>query len=381
MTKRWLPGLILFLIVGIAAWLMPRLETNQSALTSEPNPAIKGDRVINTSNAEIVTVQRPQSNGGKTNKTGSSSMGTLSPVQKEAVQGQKGPLIEVLRTLNLRTELSNAAESLSLDLQQEALVSAEGKGTPLIRIELNDGFCLKFRKDFGELVYYINKRQDDVPRLLTHNDAIDVEVARRSAQDIVNKLGWNYDLSLAPKKLQDLFNPNDLYAANWHFELFQTYKGFKTNGYIGIMVSAYSGKVKMITRMPLVIPKNIDVRVDEKAALESVARFAERAGLRVGKLLVTDKWIGSPNPTIWAANVGLKQGPDLSNPRPFYQVFAVDPTKHFDASNYNDAYSYYFHVDCYTGEIIGGGGRESKQRGPELAAGFERLETQGQKRD
>jgi hypothetical protein len=147
------------------------------------------------------------------------------------------------------------------------------------------------------------------------------------------------------------------------------------------MVSAYNGKVKMVTRMPLVIPENIDIRVDERAALESVARFAERAGLRVDKLLVTDKWIGPPNPTIWAVNADLKQGPDLSNPRPFYQVFAIDPTKHFDTSNYSDAYSYYFHVDCYTGEIIGGGGRESKQRGPELAASFERLETQGQKRD
>jgi hypothetical protein len=360
---------------------MPRLETNQSALTSEPNPAIERDRVNNASNAEIITAQRPQTIGGKTKKTGSSSMVTLSPVPKDAVQGQKGPLIEVLRTLNLRTELSNAAESMSLDLQQEALVSAEGKSTPLIRIELKDGSCLKFRKDLGELVYYINKRQDDVPRLLTHDDAIDVEVARRSAQDIVNNLGWNYDLSLAPNKLQDLFNPNDLYAANWHFELFQTYEGFKTNGYIGIMVSAYNGKVKMVTRMPLVIPENIDIRVDERAALESVARFAERAGLRVDKLLVTDKWIGPPNPTIWAVNADLKQGPDLSNPRPFYQVFAIDPTKHFDTSNYSDAYSYYFHVDCYTGEIIGGGGRESKQRGPELAASFERLETQGQKRD
>jgi hypothetical protein len=293
-----------------------------------------------------------------------------------ALEGQWRPLGEIFQSLNIQEDLVRATTLLDFDIQQEGLVSIEGSSTPLIKIELSDGRYFKFRKDLGELVYYKGATLEDVPLTLTHKDAVDVEEARKTAQSLLSALGYEYDLSIAPFNLRDIYNPGDLYGALWQFELFQTYNGYKTNGYISVMVSAYSGKILIMTRMPLIVPDNMEVRIDEEAALKAVTLFAESKGLRIGESVVTDKWIGPPNPTIWVDEVEKKRGPDISNPRPFYQVFAVDTTKNVDSSDYKDAYSYFFHVDCYTGEIIGGGGRESERISPYLALKFNQSENE-----
>ncbi len=285
----------------------------------------------------------------------------------ESLQGESGPFVEIITKLNMRTNLSKSADFLGVNLRQNARVSIEGVRTKFIKIDLDDGRCFQIRGDVRELVVYMASHREDVPSSLTHKDAIDAEIARGKVQEFLSTLGFEEEMLQAENVLVDRGDPSDLADARWEFRLQKQYGEFRTSSFVKVVLSAYSGDVLSLSRMPLIIPHNMEVRIDEEDAIKEVSRFAKEIGLRIGAAAVADKWIRSSNPTVWAENREEMLGPDFSNPRPCYRVFAKDISD--DRSGGLDvgrATFFTFSVDCYSGEIIGGGGRVSDQIRPEL---------------
>jgi len=368
MKKLWLLLVVLVFLVAVGIYIghfvFPGVKPELAARSTSGPDQERGFE------SEPIQTARPEKKSSKTGigPQGMSKNTNISHRGFDSFQNQQGSFLEIINVLGMRTNLIKPAEFLSIDLKQNAQVLVEtGPQIQFVKIQLDDGRSFKFRCDLEELVVYMSSQVEDVPAELMHKDAVSVDTARSTVQELLSTLGLDEDMSRANYTLDYLGDPTDLADARWKFQLYQRYGEFLTNGFLQATVSAYSGDVIALSRMPLIIPENMEVRIAENDALQAAARFAKEIGLRVGEAAVADKWIQNSNPTIWAENREEMIGPDFSNPRPCYRVFAKDiSTDGSESAGSEPARFYTLFVDCFSGEIIGGGGRRSGGLRPDL---------------
>lgn len=105
--------------------------------------------------------------------------------------------------------------------------------------------------------------------------------------------------------------------------------------------SAYTGKIKSFSTIPLVIPESLALELTEQDALGRAKEFADSIQLTESTFEVDpEKWIVPPNPQIWTGPPYW--WPDYDVGRVVYRVY-VEGTNNG-----------YLDVDSITGEMIGG---------------------------